>query len=90
MRRVLLGLLLFWQALAKPSVGGKTQGLPGPVPVVITAWDMLSDPFYDHGPNDKGIRLQLLHSLARLGMGCVGASLVAILLGVVLGLSPTL
>jgi nitrate/nitrite transport system permease protein len=51
---------------------------------------MLADPFYDNGPNDKGIALQFGASLARLAAGWLAASVVAILVGVVLGLSPTL
>ncbi|MBI3325147.1 MAG: nitrate ABC transporter permease [Nitrospinae bacterium] len=87
---VLVGILLFWQAISKPSVGGKVEGLPGPWPVSITAWEMLSHPFYNNGPNDKGIGLQILYSLGRLTLGYTGASLLAIFLGVTLGLSPTL
>jgi nitrate/nitrite transport system permease protein len=89
----LLLLFLFlalWQLSVKPSVGGRTEGLPGPVVVAERAWEMLSNPFYDRGPNDKGIGVQLLYSLGRLGAGYVTASLAAIFLGVVLGLYPTL
>jgi nitrate/nitrite transport system permease protein len=84
------GFLLFWQLVSSPSVGGKTQGLPGPLAVGKVAWEMVSNPFYDNGPNDKGIGLQLLFSLGRLAIGYMAAALVAIILGVVLGLSPTL
>ncbi len=31
--------------------------------------EYLSDPFYDKGPNDKGIGIQLGYSLARVGLG---------------------
>jgi nitrate/nitrite transport system permease protein len=48
----------------------------------------LSSPFYDNGPNDKGIGVQLGHSLARVAMGFVLAALVAIPLGFVIGMSP--
>src|SRR3989442_9545753 len=51
---------------------------------------MLSNPFYNNGPNDKGIGLQFLSSLGRLAVGYLAASVTAILLGVFLGLSPTL
>src|SRR5437867_11727995 len=77
-----------WQASVAGHPAGK--GLPGPVAVARTAAEMLAHPFYDNGPNDKGIGLQLLASLARLAVGYVVASLVAIALGVVLGLSPAL
>src|SRR5258705_11770813 len=51
---------------------------------------MLSDPFYDRGPNDKGIGVQLAYSLGRLAVGYSAAAGVAISLGVLLGLSPSL
>jgi nitrate/nitrite transport system permease protein len=89
----LLLLFLFialWQLSVKPSVGGRTEGLPGPVVVAERAWEMLSNPFYDRGPNDKGIGVQLVYSLGRLGAGYIAASLAAIFLGVILGLYPTL
>jgi nitrate/nitrite transport system permease protein len=83
-----LAFLLAWQALAGSTPAGK--GVPGPLAVAATAWHMLSNPFYDNGPNDKGIGLQFGASLGRLAAGYVAASAVAIMLGVVLGLSPTL
>ena len=86
---LLVVFILFWQLTTKPSVGGRTEGLPGPLAVGERAWEMLSNPFYDRGPNDKGIGVQLLYSLGRLGVGYSVASIVAIFLGVVLGLYPT-
>jgi nitrate/nitrite transport system permease protein len=89
----LVFLLLFicvWQLSVKPSIGGRTEGLPGPLAVARTAFEMLSNPFYDRGPNDKGIGVQLVYSLGRLAIGYSVASLVAIFFGVVLGLYPTL
>jgi nitrate/nitrite transport system permease protein len=56
--------------------------------VAATAWEQLKHPFYNNGPNDKGIGLQLGASLGRLAVGYVAASVVAIMLGVALGLSP--
>src|SRR5882672_4034706 len=80
----LLGLaaLLVWQAFAGGQPAGR--GVPGPLAVAATAGHMLANPFYNNGPNDKGIGLQLAASLARLGVGWTVAS------GVALGLSPTL
>ena len=48
----------------------------------------LSSPFYDNGPNDKGVGLQLAYSLARVGLGFSIAALVAIPLGFLIGMSP--
>ena len=87
---LLLGALTVWQLASTPSVGGRTQGLPGPVAVGKVIVEMLSEPFYDRGPNDKGIGLQVLSSLGRVAIGYGTASVVAIFAGVVLGLNPIL
>jgi nitrate/nitrite transport system permease protein len=58
--------------------------------VAETAWEFLSDPFYDRGPNDKGIGTLALYSLGRLAVGFLGGSIVAVVLGVILGLNRTL
>jgi len=47
-----------------------------------------SEPFYDNGPNDKGVGLQLGYSLGRVALGFGLAALVAIPLGFVIGMSP--
>jgi nitrate/nitrite transport system permease protein len=52
------------------------------------AWHELSNPFYDAGPNDKGIGIQLAYSLFRVLTGYVSAALVAIPLGFIIGMSP--
>jgi nitrate/nitrite transport system permease protein len=83
-----LAFLVLWQAFADLQPTGR--GIPGPAAVAATAIQMLAHPFYNNGPNDKGIGLQLAASLARLGVGWVAASVVAIMGGVILGLSPTL
>ena len=51
----------------------------------MRAWEMISDPFYDRGPNDKGIGVQLAYSLGRLLVGYSAAVVVAVSLGVLLG-----
>ena len=50
----------------------------------------LAHPFYDDGPNDKGVGLQLAYSLARVALGYGLAALVAIPLGFLIGMSPLL
>src|SRR3990172_7938310 len=84
----LLLLVLFlgcWQMIAL-----SLKNLPGPVPVAKTAYQFLSDPFYDDGPNDKGIGTLTLFSVSRLTAGFVSGSVVAITLGVILGLNQVL
>jgi len=66
----------------------KSDGFPPPLEVAKASWGHLANPFYDNGPNDKGIGIQLAHSLARVGLGFVLAMLVAIPLGFLIGMSP--
>nr|WP_202410501.1 nitrate ABC transporter permease [Pseudomaricurvus sp. HS19] len=96
---VLLGL---WEAFNQPPeasgelsefellMGGADQEarVPPPSQVLGHAWDELSNPFYDAGPNDKGIGIQLAYSLYRVLTGYFLAALIAIPLGFVIGMSP--
>jgi nitrate/nitrite transport system permease protein len=66
----------------------KSSGMPSPAEVAAASWSHLSEPFYDRGPNDKGIGIQLLHSLARVGLGFALAVAVALPLGFLIGMSP--
>ncbi len=66
----------------------KTDGFPSPAQVGQTIVAQLSDPFYDRGPNDKGIGIQMAHSLGRVGIGFVLALLTALPLGFLIGMSP--
>ncbi|WP_304640338.1 nitrate ABC transporter permease [Pseudomonas sp.] len=65
-------------------------GFPTPAEFFRLAGQQLSEPFYDRGPNDKGIGIQLAHSLGRVAMGYLIAMAVAIPLGFVIGMSPLL
>lgn len=76
--------------LSPETGGGRTDGFPAPKDFAILAWNQLSDPFYDRGPNDKGIGIQLAHSLGRVGLGYLIAFAVAVPLGFVIGMSPLL
>lgn len=67
-----------------------TQGksaMPGPLDVAATLWKHLADPFYDKGPNDKGLGIQLAFSLGRVLTGYLLAVLVAVPLGFLIGMS---
>jgi nitrate/nitrite transport system permease protein len=68
----------------------KSNGFPTPAQMGATFIKQLSDPFYDNGPNDKGIAIQLAHSLGRVGLGFLLACLVAVPLGFIIGMSPLL
>jgi nitrate/nitrite transport system permease protein len=76
--------------LGKDPGASKSGGFPSLGQMASTAWGHLSNPFFDNGPNDKGIAIQLGYSLGRVGLGFLLAALVAIPLGFVIGMSPLL
>ena len=80
----------YLKMLGKDPGEQKSGGFPTPVQMGQAVFKHLSDPFYDRGPNDKGIAIQLGHSLARVGLGFLLACIVAIPLGFVIGMSPLL
>lgn len=65
-----------------------TSALPGPMDVGAALWNHLKDPFYDNGPNDKGLGIQLAYSVGRVLLGYLLAVMVAIPLGFLIGMSP--
>ncbi|MFN3750702.1 MAG: nitrate ABC transporter permease [Thiobacillus sp.] len=78
-----LGIVLFvalWALIA--NSGG---GIPGPAETWASAVELFSDPFYDNGPNDKGIGWNVLNSLTRVGIGFGLAALIGIPLGFLIG-----
>ena len=99
---ILLVSMGIWEALNQPPeasenltefemlMGGADQEarVPPPSQVLGHAYAELSNPFYDAGPNDKGIGIQLAYSLYRVLSGYFAAALVAIPLGFVIGMSP--
>jgi nitrate/nitrite transport system permease protein len=74
--------------MGKDPGAAKAGGFPTLAQMGSTVWGHLSNPFYDNGPNDKGIAIQLGHSLGRVALGFLLASIVAIPLGFVIGMSP--
>jgi len=67
-----------------------TSAMPGPVEVGAKLWEQIKNPFYDKGPNDKGLGIQLGYSIARVLLGYSIAVLIAIPLGFLIGMSPLL
>jgi nitrate/nitrite transport system permease protein len=67
--------------------GAQKAGVPPPSQVFAKAWEQLSNPFYDAGPNDKGIGIQIGYSIYRVLTGYFLAALVAIPLGFLIGMS---
>jgi nitrate/nitrite transport system permease protein len=94
--------LLFWEAaipeqqLATEMTeyerlmggGAPRAAIPPPSDIFAKAWEELSNPFYDAGPNDKGIGIQIGYSIYRVLSGYFLAALVAIPLGFLIGMSP--
>ena len=81
-----LGLFIvggLWELLSSVT----KDALPGPIATLTVLFEMLSDPFYDYGPNDKGIGLQLFNSIKTVLLGFCLGSLVAIPIGILMGAS---
>lgn len=77
------GFALFvmaWQAIAL-----LVPEIPTPGVTWAAARELFADPFYDNGPNDKGIGWNLLASLQRVALGFGLAAIVGIPLGFAIG-----
>ena len=75
-------LTLLWHVAAL-----RVDDLPTPAETFTRLTELLGEPFADRGPNDKGIGLQLLISLQRVGTGFAVATLFGIPLGLLIGSS---
>ncbi|WP_264048073.1 nitrate ABC transporter permease [Methylobacterium flocculans] len=73
--------------MGQAATTGKSA-MPGPLDVGATIWKHLKDPFYDRGPNDKGLGIQLAYSIGRVALGYLLAVIVAIPVGFLIGMSP--
>jgi nitrate/nitrite transport system permease protein len=69
------------------GAGTAKAGVPPPSEVLVKAWQELSNPFYDAGPNDKGIGIQIGYSIYRVLTGYFLAAMIAIPLGFLIGMS---
>jgi nitrate/nitrite transport system permease protein len=77
-----------YAALMGASATSGKSAMPGPLDVGATMWRHLKDPFYDRGPNDKGLGIQLAYSIGRVALGYGLAVIVAIPIGFLIGMSP--
>ncbi len=68
--------------------GAPKAGIPAPSEIIAKAVEELSNPFYDAGPNDKGIGIQIGYSLFRVLAGYFLAALIALPVGFLIGMSP--
>ncbi len=77
--------LILWEIGVRAGLFARL--VPSASRTLADFWGWISDPFYDYGPNDKGIGWHLLVSLRRVMIGFTLGSLIAIPAGVVMGLS---
>jgi nitrate/nitrite transport system permease protein len=80
----------YQKMMGKDPGAQKANGFPTLAQMGATVAKQLANPFYDNGPNDKGVAIQLAHSLGRVALGFLLACLVAVPLGFVIGMSPLL
>lgn len=85
----LLSLALFlgfWEIGAR--LGWFAKGMPTASTTLKEFWWWITNPFFNNGPNDLGIGWNLLISLRRVAIGYILASIVAVPLGILIGISP--
>ena len=68
----------------------KSRGIPGPWEVILKSSDELADAFVKKGTNDHGIGFLIRYTVSRFAAGFLSASVIAVLIGVLIGLSPLL
>jgi nitrate/nitrite transport system permease protein len=66
---------------------GQKSAFPTPTDFGAQLLDHVRNPFYDKGPNDKGIGVQLAYSVGRVLLGFSLAALLAVPLGFLIGMS---
>lgn len=77
--------LLVWELGANAEIFAK--GVPTASLTLKELWWWITNPFFNNGPNDMGIGWNLLISLRRVAIGYIMASLIAVPLGILLGMS---
>jgi nitrate/nitrite transport system permease protein len=78
--------LLLWELGARSGIFAR--GMPTATKTLEELWWWITHPFFNNGPNDLGIGWNLLISLRRVAIGYTLASLVAVPLGILIGISP--
>ena len=88
-KKLLLPVVGFGLFCAAWSLLCSRQGsvLPGPLDTLRNSWTLIAHPFFDNGPNDKGLGLHILASLMRVFVGYSLAAIVGVGLGLVVGKS---
>ncbi len=76
--------------LGSAAASGQKTAFPRPIEFAEKLMEAASSPFYNRGPNDKGLGIQLAYSLGRVALGFGLAALIAIPLGFLIGMSALL
>lgn len=76
-------MLIVWHLL---SLNPETS-LPSPVKVITENWDLIRDPFFNKGGNNKGFFWLILASLGRVAFGYSLAAIVGIFIGFIISLN---
>jgi nitrate/nitrite transport system permease protein len=63
--------------------------LPGPWETLRSSWNLLRHPFFDNGPNDKGLGWHIGASLLRVGLGYLLAAALGVGMGLLVGLNAS-
>ncbi|NCJ06787.1 nitrate ABC transporter permease [Synechococcales cyanobacterium C] len=79
----ILVFLVIWQLLCM----GEGSNLPPPTTVLTETWDLIIDPFFDNGGNDKGLFWQIMASLQRVAVGFTLSTVVGVGVGILIGSS---
>ena len=75
-------LIAIWQLGA-----ARVDNLPAPSATFTKLQDLLSEPFYNRGPDDKGVGLRMIASLQRVFAGFGLAVAVGVPVGLLIGAS---
>lgn len=75
--------LLIWEWMTSSA----SATLPAPSKVISDTWELIVNPFYNHGGADVGMGWQILASLERVAYGYTLAVIAGISLGVLVGQS---
>lgn len=73
--------LVLWQMFTMSP----NATLPSPIETVRETWELIINPFFDNGGNDKGLFWQVLTSLQRVAIGYILAAIVGVALGILVG-----
>ncbi|BDA70653.1 ABC nitrate transport permease protein NrtB [Calothrix sp. PCC 7716] len=85
----IIGFLVFFFIWYLLSLQPDTS-LPSPIKVISNTWDLIIDPFFYKGNNNKGLFWLLLASLQRVTIGYFLAAIVGVTIGFIISLNPFL